>query len=75
MSVNLHWSWSSNLDVLLHISAWMVDKVAVHRAEKYLRMTELLKELNTVLTLIFAETCSFPHIYCLVKWFWLDSAS
>ena len=53
--------------MLLHVSAWMVDNVAVHRAEKYLDMTELLMLLNTGLTLIFAETCSFPYTDCLVK--------
>lgn len=53
--------------MLLHVSAWIVDDVAVHRADKYLGMTELLKELNTHLTWNFAETCSFPYTYYLVK--------
>lgn len=41
--------------MLLHVSAWLIDNAGVHRAEKYLVIIGLHKELNTGLTSIFAD--------------------
>lgn len=47
--------------MLLHVSEWLIANASVHRAEKYLAITGLHKDLNTDLTSVFADKFSFPY--------------